>query len=347
MSARVLTPTRPTSCRETKRFAHIHRARKQNRVTRIGTSDLDVFPFNLGGNVFGWTADKTESVEVLDAFRAAGGNFIDTADSYSAWVPGNTGGESEVIIGEWLYSRKNRADVVVATKVGQHPEFMGLAYQTVIDAADASLTRLGTDHIDLYYAHYDDETTPLEETARAFSDLVHAGKVRYIGLSNYSADRVDRWFDIAEKNDFVLPVALQPHYNLVHREPFERELAPVVERHGLGVLPYSSLASGFLTGKYRTSADLEGARATAAGRYVTEEGLGVLNALSEIASARGVAVATIALAWLRAKSGVVAPIASARTIDQLPDLIAAATLDLAADEIAALDTASSSVPEGV
>jgi aryl-alcohol dehydrogenase-like predicted oxidoreductase len=316
-------------------------------MTRIGTSDLDVFPLNLGGNVFGWTADKAQSVAVLDAFAAGGGNFIDTADGYSAWVPGNTGGESELIIGEWMNRKGNRSDIVVATKVSQHPDFKGLAYDNVIEAADASLTRLGTDHIDLYYAHFDDENTPLEETVKAFSDLVHAGKIRYIGISNYSADRVDQWFEIAKRDGFVLPVALQPHYNLVHRQPYERELAPVVEAHGLSVAPYYSLASGFLSGKYRTTADLEsgGPRGKGAATYLNENGLGVISALAEIGDARGVSVATVALAWLRSKPGIAAPIASARTVEQLPDLLAAATVDLTEAESAALDAASAPFAE--
>ena len=315
-------------------------------MTTIGTSDLDVFPLNLGGNVFGWTADKAQSFEVLDAFVAGGGNFVDTADGYSSWVPGNTGGESELIIGEWMNRRGNRSDVVVATKVSQHPDFAGLAYDNVLEAADASLTRLGIDHIDLYYAHFDDENTPLEETVKAFSDLVDAGKIRYIGISNYSADRVDQWFEIAKRDGYALPVAFQPRYNLVSRQPYERELAPVVAAHGLGVAPYSALASGFLTGKYRTAADLESSpRGASAGNYLNDNGLAVISALAEVAEQRDAAVATIALAWLRTKPGLVAPIASARTVEQLPDLLAAASVDLTEAESAALDAASAPFAE--
>jgi aryl-alcohol dehydrogenase (NADP+) len=313
-------------------------------MATIGT--LDVFPLNLGGNVFGWTADKQQSFEVLDAFAAGGGNFIDTADGYSAWVPGNTGGESELIIGEWMNRRGNRAETIVTTKVSQHPDFKGLAYDNVLEAADASLTRLGTDYIDLYHAHFDDENTPLEETVKAFSDLVAAGKVRNIGISNYSADRIDQWFAIAERDGFVKPVALQPHYNVVHRTTYERELAPVVAAHGLAVTPYYSLASGFLSGKYRTEADLTGSpRAGGAKSFLSPEGLGVIDALAAVADARGVAIATVALAWLRAKPNVVAPIASARTVEQLPDLLAAASVDLTTDEIASLDDASAQIAE--
>lgn len=310
-------------------------------MTSIGHSDLDVFPLNLGGNTFGWTSTRDESFAVLDAFAAGGGNFVDTADGYSAWVPGNTGGESETIIGEWMAARGNRDDIVVGTKVSQHPQFTGLAAATVAAAADASLARLATDHIDLYYAHFDDASVPLAETVGAFNDLVVAGKVRYVGVSNYSADRIEEWISIAEREGYALPVALQPHYNLVRREPYETELAPVVAEHGLGVMPYFSLASGFLSGKYRTAADLAGkARGKGAGQYLDERGLRVIDALDAIAVARGVSVPTTALAWLRAKPGIVAPIASATTPAQVAELVAAASVDLTPQEVAALDAAS-------
>jgi len=310
-------------------------------MTTIGTSDLDVFPLALGGNTFGWTSDEQTSHAVLDAFAASGGNFVDTADGYSSWVPGNSGGESETIIGSWFAARGNRDSVVLGTKVSQHPDFQGLGGANVIAAADASLTRLGTDYIDLYYAHFDDASTPLEETASAFNDLVVAGKVRNVALSNYTAERVAEWFRIAEENGFALPVALQPHYNLVHREPFESEFGAIVAEKRLGVVPYYALASGFLTGKYR-SADDQGKspRGQGAGAYLNDYGLGVLAALDTVASAHGVPVASVALAWLRSRPGVVAPLASARTTEQLPDLVASATLELTADETAALDAAS-------
>ena len=307
----------------------------------LGTSDLDVFPLALGGNTFGWTSDESISHDVLDAFVAAGGDFVDTADGYSSWVPGNTGGESETIIGEWMAARGNRDSVVIGTKVSQHPDFRGLAASNVLAAADASLARLGTDRIDLYYAHFDDETVPLAETVAAFNDLVLAGKVRYVALSNYSAERVEEWVGIAQAEGFALPVALQPHYNLVHREPFEKQLLPVAERNNLGVVPYSALASGFLTGKYRTKADESlSPRGGGASAYLNEKGLAVLSELDAIADANDVAIASVALAWLRAQPGVVAPIASASRIEQLGDLLASATLDLSADEIARLDGVS-------
>lgn len=310
-------------------------------MTTIGSSDLTVFPLALGGNTFGWTSDEPSSRAVLDAFVAGGGDLIDTADAYSAWVPGNSGGESETIIGRWMADAGNRSDVVIATKVSQHPEFRGLSARTVAAAADASLARLGTDYIDLYYAHYDDENTPLEETVAAFDALVTAGKVRYVGISNFTAERVSEWVGIARRNGFAAPVALQPHYNLVHRFAFEQHLAPVAERNDLGVLPYYGLASGFLTGKYRTTADLDqSSRGAGAKSYLTDEGLGVVSALATVADARGVAIASVALAWLLARPTVVAPIASARTIDQLPDLLEGARLELTASEIALLDNAS-------
>ena len=313
-------------------------------MTRIGTSDLDVFPLALGGNTFGWTSDEQTSHGVLDAFVASGGNFVDTADGYSAWVPGNSGGESETIIGSWFAKRGNRDSVVLGTKVSQHPDFTGLGGANVLAAADASLARLGTDHIDLYYAHFDDASTPLEETASAFNDLVVAGKVRNIAVSNYTAERVAEWFAIAEQNGFALPVALQPHYNLVHREPFESEFGTIVAEKKLGVVPYYALASGFLTGKYRSADDFgKSPRGGGMGAYLNESGLGVLAALDAVASAHGVAVASVALAWLRTRPGIVAPLASARTTEQLPDLMASATLELTADETAALDAASAKI----
>lgn len=314
-------------------------------MTRIGSSDLHVFPLALGGNVFGWTADEAASFDVLDAFVAAGGNLVDTADSYSAWAPGNSGGESETVLGHWLASRGNRDEIVVATKVSQHPDFPGLSAENVAAAADASLKRLGTDRIDLYYAHFDDPETPLEETVAAFDALVVAGKVRHVALSNYSADRIRQWIGIAKENGFALPVALQPHYNLVRRQPFERELAPVAAEHGLGVLPYWALAAGFLTGKYRTPADLVGARSSTVQTYFSDEALATVAVLDEVARDHGVAPATVALAWLLTRPGIVAPIASARTVAQLPALVAAPQLALTDEEVARLDAASAWVPE--
>ena len=227
-------------------------------MVAIGTSDLDIFPLALGGNTFGWTSDEDTSFDILDAFTAGGGNFVDTADSYSAFADGNSGGESEMIIGKWMTARGNRDDVVLATKVSQHPEFRGLAPDNIRAAADASLARLQTDHIDVYYAHYDDDTTPLVESLAAFDDLVRAGKVRHVAISNYSPARVREWLGLAKDNGFAAPIALQPHYNLVARRDYEGELQALAVDNGLGVFPYFSLAAGFLTGKYRTREDLAG-----------------------------------------------------------------------------------------
>lgn len=314
-------------------------------MTRIGTSDLDVLPLSLGGNVFGWTADRDTSFAVLDAFVDGGGDFIDTADSYSAWVPGNSGGESETIIGEWLASRKP-VGVTVATKVSQHPDFRGLSASNVRKAAEASLARLGVDTIDLYYAHFDDETVPLEETVGAFGQLVADGLVRHVAVSNYTAERIREWVEIARRTGAALPVAIQPHYNLVHRNEVEETIIPVAEEFGLGLVPYYSLASGFLTGKYR-SVDTEGQsspRAAGAAKYATDAGLRIIDALEEIGDAHGASIAATSLAWLRAQPTVVAPIASARTVEQVPDLLAGARLELSTDEVERLNRVSEWTP---
>lgn len=311
-------------------------------MTVMGSSGIDVFPLGLGGNTFGWTSDKETSFAVLDAFVAGGGDFIDTADSYSAWVPGNSGGDSETIIGEWLAARGNRDSVVIATKVSRHPQFRGMGRANVLAAADASLSRLRTDHIDLYYVHYDDPDVPLAEAAGVLSELQQAGKIRHVGLSNFTAPRLREWFAVAAAEGFAPPVALQPNYSLVERDTYESSLAPVVAELGLGVFPYYSLASGFLAGKYRSTEDLAGtARQPGAAKYLsTPTGPAVLEALDVIAADRGIAQATVALAWLRSRPNVVAPLASARTVDQLPALLASASLDLTADELGALDKAS-------
>jgi aryl-alcohol dehydrogenase-like predicted oxidoreductase len=314
---------------------------KGSTMTVIGRSDLDVFPLGLGGNTFGWTSDKETSFAVLDAYVAGGGNSVDSADSYSAWAPGNVGGESETIIGEWTRARGNRDSVIIATKVFSHPQFRGLSPKNVIAAAEASLARLQTDRIDLYYAHRDDPDVPVAEAAGAFHELQVAGKIRYVGLSNYTAPRVREWSAVAAAEGFAPPVAIQPLYNLVERAAYETSLAPVAAELGLGVLPYYGLAAGFLAGKYRSASDHAGAaRQPGATRYLTSPtGPAVLAALDAISSERGVAQATVALAWLRTRPNVSAPLASARTVDQLPALLASATLDLTADEIQALDKA--------
>jgi aryl-alcohol dehydrogenase-like predicted oxidoreductase len=314
-------------------------------MTHIGTSDLSVSALCLGGNTFGWTSDRDTSFAVLDAYTEAGGDFVDTADVYSAFAPGNVGGESETVLGEWFATSSRRDAVVLATKVGQHPEFRGLGADNIARAADASLERLQTDHIDLYYAHRDDPDTALGETAAAFDALVQAGKVRHIGLSNYSAERIRQWMDIADDNGFARPVALQPHYNLVRRHEFESELAPVATEFELGVMPYFALASGFLSGKYRTRDDFDdSARSGFASVYLNDESVHVLEVADEIAKAHDVAMPTVAIAWLSAKPTVVAPIASARVPEQLKALSAAMTFTLSADELDRLDAESARIP---
>ncbi|MEU8800895.1 aldo/keto reductase [Spirillospora sp. NPDC048819] len=308
-------------------------------MSRIG--DLDVFPLCLGGNVFGWTADKETSFEILDAYAAAGGNFIDTSDSYMASAPGNSGGESETIIGEWTQARGNRDDMVIATKVGRHPERIGLAPANIKAAADDSLRRLRTDRIDLYFTHFDDPSVPVEEIMTALDELVTAGKVRQIAVSNIELDRLEASLEFSEREGTARYVAIQPHYNLVSRDTYEGPRRDIAERHGLAALPYYGLASGFLTGKYRPAANVDSVRAGKAARHLdTDRGRNVLAALDIVAEEQGAAVATVALAWLAAQPTVAAPIASARTLDQLPPLIEAARTTLTDDQLKRLTEAS-------
>jgi aryl-alcohol dehydrogenase-like predicted oxidoreductase len=311
-------------------------------VARLGRTDLDVHPLCLGGNVFGWTCDEAESFAVLDAYAAAGGNFIDTADSYAAWAPGNVGGESETIIGRWMALRGNRDRMVIATKVGRLPGLADLRAATIHRAVENSLRRLQTDRIDLYYAHGDDDTSiPAAETLGAFDELVRAGKVRHIAASNYDASRLEEALAVSRDSGLSSYVALQPQYNLVERD-FETELGPLCAEHGLASLPYSALASGFLTGKYRPSgAAVASTRAGSASRYLDGRGVRVLSAVDTVAAARGATPASVALAWLASRPTVVAPIASARTVEQLTELLPFAELELSAEELEALDRSSS------
>ncbi|MFJ1610339.1 aldo/keto reductase [Streptomyces sp. NPDC088253] len=310
-------------------------------LRKLGSSDLEVFPLSLGGNVFGWTADEAQSFAVLDAYTAGGGNFVDTADGYSAWVPGHKGGESETIIGKWFAARGNRSDVVLATKVSTHPEYKGLSAANIRAAADASLRRLGTDYIDLYYTHFDDTSVPVEEIIGALDELVRAGKVREIAASNISAERLTESVEFSDREGLARYVALQPHYNLVSRDTYEGPLQEVASRTGLAAVPYYALASGFLTGKYRPGTTVDSARAEGAGKHLdTERGIRVLAALDEVAGAHDAEVATVALAWLAARPTVAAPIASARTVEQLPALLAVADLTLTDAEVARLTEAS-------
>jgi aryl-alcohol dehydrogenase (NADP+) len=302
---------------------------------RLSSTDLHVFPLCLGGNVFGWTVDGQEAFDVLDAYVAAGGNFVDTADAYSSWVSEeSTGGESEELIGRWLESRGNRGEIVLATKVGRAPGMQGLAADTIERGVEASLRRLRTDYIDLYYAHADDPETPLEETLAAFDALVRSGKVRHVAASNYDAERLAAALAASDAEGLTRYVAVQPHYNLVHREGYEGELADLCLREGIACVPYFALAQGFLTGKYRT-ADPSGVspREARARSYVTPDGLATLAALDGVAAAHDASVAAVALAWLAAQPTVVAPIASARMPEQVRELVAMASLRLSDDEL--------------
>ena len=310
-------------------------------MTRIGGSDLDVRPLSLGTNSFGWTSDEAQSHRVLDAFVDAGGDFLDTADMYSQWNPGGFG-ISETIIGSWFDQHPGRRDrVVLATKVGKGEGLEGLAPATLRKAVDGSLRRLRTDRIDLYWAHADDATVPVAETLGAFDELVRAGKVRALGASNFSGPRLTESLETSRREGLASYVAVQNLYNLVEREEYEADVAAVVVANGLASIPYAALASGFLTGKYRPGATVDSARQGSASAYLeTPRGLAVLAALDEVAAAHGVEPATVAVAWVAAQDGVVAPIASARTTDQLPRLLAAADLELTGDELSHLDRAS-------
>jgi aryl-alcohol dehydrogenase-like predicted oxidoreductase len=305
-------------------------------IARLGNTDLDVFPLCLGGNVFGWTIDERRSFEVLDAYVAAGGNFIDTADTYGRRGPGGAG-ESERIIGRWIAARGNRDRLVIATKVGMSPELPGLSAQTIARAIDASLARMGIEHVDLYYAHKDDPQTPPAETLGAFAELIGAGKIRHAAASNYSAERLREALDVGRGAGMASYVALQPEYNLVERD-YERELAGVCEREGLACIPYFGLARGFLTGKYRRGGALiESPRAAGVQEsYLNDRGFTVLDALDEVASAHAAPPAAVALAWLLAQPTVLAPIASATSTDQLTQLMAAAEIELSAEDLTRL-----------
>jgi aryl-alcohol dehydrogenase-like predicted oxidoreductase len=305
---------------------------------RIGNSEMEIAPLALGGNVFGWTADEAASFAILDEFVAAGGNMIDTADVYSAWAPGHSGGESETVIGRWLKRSGKRDKVVIATKVG----FMGGLAPKVIEAAcDASLQRLGIECIDLYYQHTDDQSVPLADSLGAFEELRHAGKIRAVGLSQFTAPRIDEATHVAKDQQFEAPCALQTWYNLVEREKLEGPLRDAALSNGLGILPFYSLANGFLTGKYRSREDLEkSVRGTRNTEYLEGRGMRVLAALDDVAAETGAALATVALAWTMAQPGITAPIASATSLDQLRELLASMTLELTAAQIEQLNAAS-------
>ncbi len=309
---------------------------------RLGSTDLKIAPLVLGGNVFGWTADKTASFAVLDAFVAGGGTMIDTADMYSSWVDGHEGGESETMIGDWLRTSGRRDDVLIATKVGMLPGEGGEKLQPtrIAAATEAALKRLGTDRIDLYYAHQDDDTVPQEAVLEAFGKLVDAGKVRVIGASNFHAARLKSAVDAAKTSDLPRYHVLQPEYNLVSRDKFEGELQDYCVTENIGVLPYYGLASGFLTGKYRTPDDL-GASVRGGGMRDLLDGKGkaVLEAMDAVVSDTGASHAQVALAWLLAQPGITAPIASATSARQIEDLLPAMTLELSDEQLSALTLA--------
>jgi len=309
----------------------------------LGKSGLKIAPLIFGGNVFGWTANESTSFELLDDFVDAGFNCIDTADMYSRWAPGNRGGESETIIGKWLRSRGSRARVVIATKVGgdMGEGFKGLSRRHILQGVESSLRRLQTDYIDLYQAHFDDESTPLEETLEAFKQLLEQGKVRAIGASNYKGSRLAAALRVSEEQHWPRYETLQPQYNLYDRSDFESNLEPLCREQQLGVIPYYSLASGFLTGKYRSAADSgKSPRGFGMKRFLNDRGQRILAALDEVAAAVQSRPAQVALGWLLSKPSVTAPIASATSREQLSDLIQGAQLQLDASTVARLDAAS-------
>jgi aryl-alcohol dehydrogenase-like predicted oxidoreductase len=310
---------------------------------KLGNSGIEIAPLALGGNVFGWTIDQPTSFQILDGFVDAGFTFIDTADIYSTWVPGNKGGESETIIGNWLKQTGKRSKVVIATKVGieMSPQDKGLSKAYILRAAEASLKRLQTDRIDLYQSHKDDPETPLDETLAAYQQLIKQGKIRAIGASNYSANRLAEALRLSEENALPRYESLQPHYNLYERADFETNLEPLCLSSNIGVIPYYSLASGFLTGKYRSEKDTAGAkRGEGVRRFLNERGFRILAALGRVAKEHGSNPTRVALAWLIARPSITAPIASATSLEQLKDLTAAANLTLSPASINELNKAS-------
>jgi len=310
-------------------------------LRRLGATDFHILPLVLGGNVFGWTADQTASFAVLDAFVGGGGTMIDTADVYSRWVPGHTGGESETIIGAWLKASGKRDSVLIATKVGMAPAESGspLSREAIIAGCEGSLRRLGVETIDLYYAHKDDADVPLDEVAEAFASLVKAGKVRALGASNYHAMRLKAAVDAARAAGVPHFQVLQPEYNLVNRHQFEGQLQDYCVEHNIGVVPYYGLASGFLTGKYRTANDMKQSVRGGGMAELIEQKAGVLAAMDAVAAETGASLAQIALAWLAAQPGVTAPIASATSVAQVEDLLGATRLVLNEDQVDRLTNA--------
>jgi aryl-alcohol dehydrogenase-like predicted oxidoreductase len=313
------------------------------KTRKLGHSGLEVSPLMLGGNVFGWTIDQPTSFQILDAYVDAGLNFIDTADIYSTWVPGHTGGESETIIGNWLKQSGKRSKIVLATKVGMlmGSGKKGLKKDYILEEVEDSLLRLQTDYIDLYQSHEDDASTPLDETLGAYAQLIKEGKVRAIGASNYTAERLAEAFEVSRAHGFPSYQCLQPKYNLCERAGYESALEPLILKEGIGVVPYYALASGFLTGKYRSEADLgKSVRGAGVRKYLDGRGFRILAVLDEVAAAHRSTPGKVALAWLMARPGITAPIASATSLDQLQDLVDSTTLELDAASIEALNQAS-------
>jgi aryl-alcohol dehydrogenase-like predicted oxidoreductase len=312
------------------------------KTRRLGRSEIEVAPVMFGGNIFGWTVDEPTSFSLLDAFVAAGFNFVDTADVYSKWVPGNKGGESEKIIGKWMKQSGNRSKIILATKVGMElgPTEKGLSKSYILQAVEKSLQRLQTDYIDLYQSHQDDPVTPLEETLDAYAQLIREGKVRVIGASNYTAERLTQALQVSEASGLPRYESLQPLYNLCDRTQFEAALEPLCLKEGLGVVTYFSLASGFLTGKYRTEADLsKSKRGESVKKHMNARGLRILSALDQVALELSSTPARVALAWLVARPSVTAPIASATTLEQLSDLVESTRLELSPAAIEQLNQA--------
>ncbi|NRF41762.1 aldo/keto reductase [Pedobacter foliorum] len=310
---------------------------------KLGHSDLFIYPIAFGGNVFGWTADEKRSFEILDGFTDAGFNFIDTADVYTAWIPGNSGGESETIIGNWMSQKKNRDKIILATKVGAPlpSDKKGLSKKYIFQAVEDSLKRLKTDYIDLYQSHYDDLDTPIQETLEAYHQLIKEGKVRWIGASNFSPERLIESLEIAKKLNLPKYQTLQPEYNLYQREGYEKNYEQIVLDNELGTINYFALASGFLTGKYRSEEDLnKSQRGRGVKKYLNERGFKILKALDEVSEQYSADQASIALAWLIARPSITAPIVSVTSLGQLEDIKKAVTLKLNIEDIAILDEAS-------
>ncbi len=311
---------------------------------QLGSSDLKIAPLILGGNVFGWTVDENKSFELLDVFSAGGFNCVDTADSYSRWVPGNKGGESETIIGKWMKRKGNREKIIISAKVGSD---MGQGHKDVskkyiLNAVEDSLSRLQTDYIDLYQTHWDNEITPVEETLEAYDILVKQGKVKWIGASNLSPERLTASLAASKERNYPVYQTLQPEYNLYDRENFEKNYRPICEQHKLGVINYYSLASGFLSGKYRSEADLrKSKRGGGIKKYLNERGFRILSALDKVAASHHTSPASVSIAWLIKQPTVAAPIASATNIEQLNALITAATLQLSSEALNQLNESSS------